>query len=242
MCFNKSKLENKCHMNTIKLVLMRHGESQWNQENRFTGWVDVDLSDRGYHEAQHAGKLLSNNGFIFDYGYTSVLKRAIHTLWIILDQLNQAWLPIQKSWQLNERHYGMLQGLNKNEAIKRYGYETLQKWRRSYDSIPPSNIKNDQFLGTNDIRYNNIHNLPNGESLKLTLNRVIEYWNKFIVPKVRDNNRVIIVAHGNSIRSIIKFLDCLNDFEISKIEVPTGIPLVYEFDQDLNPLQHYYLS
>lgn len=229
-------------MNTLKLVFVRHGESQWNQENRFTGWVDIDLSDKGYNEAKHAGKLLKNNGFIFDYGYTSVLKRAIHTLWIILDQLNQAWLPIKKSWQLNERHYGALQGLNKDEAAKKYGYATLQKWRRSFDSIPPSNIKNLKFLGTNDIRYNNICNLPNGESLELTLNRIIPYWNTVIMPKIKNNKRVIIVAHGNSIRSIIKFLNHLSDSEIFNVEVPTGIPLVYECDEYINPIRHYYLS
>lgn len=229
-------------MNITKLVLMRHGESKWNRENRFTGWVDIDLSDQGYNEAQHAGKLLNNNGFVFDYGHTSVLKRAIHTLWIILDQLNQAWIPIQKSWKLNERHYGALQGLNKDEAGKKYGYETLQQWRRSFYSIPPHNIENDQFLGTTDIRYRGICNLPNGESLELTFNRIIPYWNEFVVPQIKNGNCVIIVAHGNSIRSIIKFLDRLSDLEILQVEVPTGIPLVYEFDQDINPIQNYYLS
>lgn len=229
-------------MSITKVVLMRHGESKWNQENRFTGWVDIDLSDHGCCEAQHAGKVLNNNGFIFDYGYTSVLKRAIHTLWIILDQLDQAWLPVQKSWKLNERHYGALQGLNKDEAIKKYGYERLLQWRRGFYSTPPNNIENEQFLGTNDIRYRDIDNLPNGESLELTSNRVIPYWNDFIVPKIKNNNFIIIVAHGNSIRSIIKFLNRLSDSEILQVEVPTGIPLVYEFDQHVNVIQNYYLS
>lgn len=221
---------------------MRHGESQWNQENRFTGWFDVDLSEKGYHEAQNSGILLSNNGFIFDYGYTSVLKRAIHTLWIVLDKLDQAWLPVEKSWKLNERHYGALQGLKKDEAKEKYGFETLQKWRRSFSSIPPNAMKNNKFLGTNDIRYDNVHRLPNGESLELTLNRIIPYWNTVIVPKIKNNNRVIIVAHGNSIRSIVKFLDNLSDSEVFNVEIPTGIPLIYELDKDINPIQHYYLS
>lgn len=231
-------------MYTTKLVLMRHGESLWNQENRFTGWVDVDLSNQGYTEARHAGRLLNSNGFVFNYGYTSVLKRAIHTLWTILDQLDQTWLPIEKSWKLNERHYGVLQGLNKDEALKKYGYETLHNWRRSFNAIPPKIEKDNEFLGTKDIRYNNIHinDLPNGESLELTWNRVIPYWNNCIVPKIKNNDLVIVVAHGNSIRSIIKFLDNLSDSEIFKLEVPTGKPLIYEFDKNLNPIQHYYLS
>lgn len=239
--FKKVKKGIIYYMNTTKLVFIRHGESQWNKENRFTGWFDVDLSDQGCNEAKCAGKLLNSKGFVFDYGYTSVLKRAIHTLWIILDQLNQAWLPIKKSWQLNERHYGALQGLNKDEAAKAYGYETIQKWRRSFCSIPPCGKQDNQFLGINDIRYNNICNLPNGESLELTLNRVIPYWNKVILPKIRNNYRVVIVAHGNSIRSIIKFLDHLSDAEIFSVEIPTGIPLVYEFDKYLNVIKHYYL-
>lgn len=231
-------------MKVTKLVLMRHGESQWNQENRFTGWVDVDLSNKGYSEAKYAGQLLNNNGFVFDYGYTSLLKRAIHTLWTILDQLNQTWLPIEKSWKLNERHYGALQGLNKDEASKKYGYDTLNSWRRSFNSVPPKIDKNHRFLSTQDIRYRHIHvnDLPNGESLEFTWNRVIPYWNNNIVPRIKNNNMIIIVAHGNSIRSIIKFLDNLNDSEIFKIEVPTGRPLIYEFDENINPIKRYYLS
>lgn len=231
-------------MKITKLVLMRHGESTWNKENRFTGWVDVDLSEKGYDEARYAGKLLKKNGFIFDYGYTSVLKRAIHTLWTILDQVNQTWLPIEKSWKLNERHYGILQGLNKDEALKQYGSEVLQKWRRSFNSVPPKiRKKDDQFLGTNDIRYNNVdvHDLPNGESLELTWNRVIPYWKDYVIPKIKTNNVVIVIAHGNSIRSIIKFLNNLNESAIFNIEVPTGVPLIYEFNQDIYPIKHYYL-
>lgn len=231
-------------MNISKVVLIRHGQSYWNQENRFTGWVDIDLSDYGRIEAKNAGKLLNNNGFIFNYGYTSVLKRAIHTLWIILDQLNQSWLPIQKSWKLNERHYGELQGLNKNESIQKYGEETIQKWRRSFNSSPPRGKKNNKFLGIYDIRYDkiSIDNLPNGESLELTSNRVIPFWNKFITPNIKNNNCIIVVAHGNSIRSIIKFLDKLNESEIFHIEIPTGVPLVYEFDNTQNPIKKYYLT
>lgn len=232
-------------MQTTKLVLIRHGESQWNKENRFTGWVDVDLSDKGYNEAKKAGKLLKRNGFIFDYGYTSVLKRAIHTLWTILDQLNQAWLPIKKSWKLNERHYGILQGLNKHEAAKKYGHDTLKNWRRSFCFIPPKiEDNNNKFIGTKDIRYDkiNISDLPNGESLELTSNRVIPYWKNCIAPKVKNNNVVIVVAHGNSIRSLIKFLDNLNESEIFNIEVSTGVPLIYEFDKEINPIKSYYLS
>lgn len=230
-------------MQLTKLVLMRHGESVWNQENRFTGWVDVDLSDQGYCEAKSAGKLLKNHGLVFDYGYTSVLKRAIHTLWMVLEQLDQSWLTIKKSWKLNERHYGVLQGLNKNEALKKYGHDTIHQWRRSFDAIPPKMENNNQFLGTEDIRYNKIKtaDLPNGESLKFTWNRVIPYWNQYIIPKIKSNNIVIIVAHGNSIRSIIKFLDNLNESEIFNIEVPTAKPLIYEFDRDANPINHYYL-
>lgn len=226
-----------------KLVLIRHGESQWNKENKFTGWVDVDLSEKGYIEAQNASKILKNNNFVFDYGYTSVLKRAIRTLWIILDQLNQMWLPIEKSWCLNERHYGKLQGINKEEAIKQYGSETIQKWRRSFNIAPPPcniNIYNNK---KNDIRYKNISSniLPNGESLEATMQRIISYWNTFIIPHIKKNKFIIIVAHGNSIRAIIKFLDNLSPSEIFKINIPTGIPMVYEFDKEANPIQRYYL-
>lgn len=230
-----------------KLVLMRHGESQWNQENKFTGWIDIDLSDQGQKEAQCASKILKDNNFIFDCGYTSVLKRAIRTLWIILDELNQIWLPIEKSWYLNERHYGILQGLNKNEAIKKYGYERVQQWRRGFNVTPPpytiDTCKDSQHNITQDIRYQDIHPniLPNGESLELTMKRVVIYWNKVIAPNIKKNKSIIIVAHGNSIRAIIKFLDKLSSSEIFKINIPTGAPIVYEFDKYANPIQHYYL-
>ncbi|URJ28943.1 2,3-diphosphoglycerate-dependent phosphoglycerate mutase [Blochmannia endosymbiont of Camponotus sp. C-046] len=231
-------------MNITKLVLIRHGESQWNKENRFTGWVDVDLSDKGRAEAQYAGKILEKNRFFFNYGYTSVLKRAIHTLWIILDQLNQAWLPIEKSWRLNERHYGALQGLNKDEAIKKHGYETIQKWRRSFHIVPPRICENSQFIATNDHRYANLSadELPSSESLELTLQRVIPFWDQSIIPYIKQKKNIIIVAHGNSIRAIIKFLNHLNESEIFQINIPTGVPLIYEFDKDAYPIQHYYLK
>lgn len=234
--------------NITKLVLMRHGESQWNQENKFTGWVDIDLSNKGRIEAEHASKILRDNNFIFDYGYTSMLKRAIRTLWIVLDRLNQMWLPIEKSWNLNERHYGILQGLNKDEAVKKYGYEKIKKWRRSFNAIPPplfTTTKYDdyQYNGTQDIRYKDIHPnlLPNGESLEETMKRVISYWNTTIIPHIKNKKVLIIVAHGNSIRAIIKFLNNLNSSEISKTNVPTGSPLIYEFDNNANPIKHYYL-
>lgn len=231
---------------TTKLVLIRHGESQWNKENKFTGWVDVDLSDKGHIEAKIASKMLKDNNFIFDYGYTSMLKRAIRTLWIILDQINQMWLPVEKSWHLNERHYGKLQGINKKEAIIKYGYETVQKWRRSFHITPPIhsiNTDNNKYDNANDIRYENIHPdiLPRGESLELTTKRVILYWNKFIVPHIKNNKRIIIVAHGNSIRAIIKFLDNLTESEIFNINIPTGAPIIYEFNKNANPIRHYYL-
>ncbi|WP_159715494.1 2,3-diphosphoglycerate-dependent phosphoglycerate mutase [Blochmannia endosymbiont of Camponotus nipponensis] len=231
-------------MNITKLVLVRHGESQWNKENRFTGWVDVELSEQGRAEAQSAGQILKKNGFFFNYGYTSVLKRAIHTLWIVLDQLNQAWLPVEKTWRLNERHYGVLQGLNKDEAVKKYGYETVQKWRRSFNIIPPKNYENNQFIATDDNRYNNVNaeELPNSESLELTLTRVIPYWNHSILPHIKSNKQIIIVAHGNSIRAIIKLLDHLSESEIFHINIPTGVPLIYEFNKHAHPVQHYYLN
>lgn len=232
---------------TNKLILIRHGESQWNKENKFTGWIDIDLSEQGKMEAKNAGKILKNNNFIFDYGYTSMLKRAIRTLWIILDQLNQLWLPIEKSWSLNERHYGALQGLNKDEAVKIYGYEIVQQWRRSFNATPPPYVTdthiNNQYNGMYDIRYKDINSnlLPNGENLALTTQRVMLYWNSIIMPKIKNNKSIIIVAHGNSIRAIIKYLDNLNASEIFKINIPTGAPIVYEFDKHANPMQHYYL-
>lgn len=231
-------------MKIIKLVLLRHGESQWNQENRFTGWTDVELSHKGRSEAKQAGKILKAKGFQFDFSYTSMLKRAIHTLWMVLDELNQAWIPVEKSWYLNERHYGALQGLNKTETAKKYGEEQVQQWRRSYTAIPPSLADDDIRLPSNDLRYTKIsaNALPNTESLSLTLKRVIYYWNNTIIKRIKNSERIIIVAHGNSIRAMVKFLDNINDNEIMKLDIPTGIPLIYEFNDNLNAIRSYYLN
>ncbi|URJ25402.1 2,3-diphosphoglycerate-dependent phosphoglycerate mutase [Candidatus Blochmannia ocreatus (nom. nud.)] len=232
-------------MTTTKLSLIRHGESQWNKENRFTGWVDIDLSEKGHTEAILAGKILKKNGLFFEHGYTSVLKRAIHTLWLILEQINQVWLPIEKSWRLNERHYGALQGLNKDQIIQKYGYNTVQQWRRSFNAIPPKicHHENSQFIATNDKRYNNLtpEELPNSESLAMTLNRILPYWNLSILPNIKNKKNTIIVAHGNSIRALIKLLSNMNESEIFQVNIPTGIPLIYEFDKNTNLVQHYYL-
>ncbi|CEN32199.1 2,3-bisphosphoglycerate-dependent phosphoglycerate mutase [Candidatus Westeberhardia cardiocondylae] len=230
-------------MNITKLVLIRHGESQWNYENKFTGWTDIDLSETGKIEAKNAGILLKKRGYFFDFAYTSLLKRAIHTLWIILDELDQAWIPVEKSWKLNERHYGSLQGLNKDKIIMKYGEKQVKQWRRSFSVSPPKiDNKDDRFPG-NDIRYSklNVKKLPKGESLRSTVNRVIPYWKKNIVLKIQENKRVIISAHGNSIRAIIKFLNNLNEKEILNLEIPTGIPYIYEFENNLNIIRHYFL-
>ncbi|AEW44458.1 phosphoglycerate mutase [Serratia symbiotica str. 'Cinara cedri'] len=231
-------------MAATKLVMVRHGESQWNYENRFTGWHDVDLSDKGHAEAQDAGNLLQKKGFSFDFAYTSVLKRAIHTLWHILDALDQTWLPSEKSWRLNERHYGALQGLNKAETAKKYGNEQVKQWRRSFTALPPKLTTEDERYPGHDPRYNMLarHKLPLSESLALTINRVIPYWDAEILPKLKNNERIIIVAHGNSLRALIKYLDNLNEKEILELNIPTGIPLVYEFDNAFKPRNHYYLG
>ncbi len=227
-----------------KLVFMRHGESQWNKENRFTGWHDIDLSDKGHAEAKIAGKMLQAEGFYFDFAYTSVLKRAIHTLWHILDELDQIWLPIKKSWKLNERHYGALQGLNKMETTQQYGNEQVKQWRRSLTVTPPSLTKEDERYPGYDPKYSmlNEHELPLTESLMLTINRVIPYWNKEIFPRINRGQRVIIVAHGNSLRALVKHLDNLNADEVLELNIPTGIPLVYEFDDHFKKIQSYYLG
>ena len=223
----------------IKLVLVRHGQSLWNLENKFTGWTDVDLSEKGIEEAHNAGNLLKENGFTFDIAYTSVLKRANHTLDIILQELNLN-VPIYKSWRLNERHYGALQGLNKDETRKEYGDEQVKIWRRSYDVCPPD-------LASNDIRYLEMLKIydeyvPHTESLKDTIERVVPYWKEVIVPSLENEKKVIIVAHGNSLRGLIKYLDKMSDEEIVNLEIPTGSPLIYELDDNLNPIKHYYLS
>ena len=225
-----------------KLVMMRHGQSQWNQENRFTGWVDVDLTEKGKQEAQRAGKALSQEGFQFDYTYTSFLKRAIRSLWIVLDELDQMWLPTQKAWQLNERHYGDLQGLNKDETIQKHGKEKVFTWRRSYTSPPPQLSIENPLHPIHDKKYLGIQNLPSAEALSHTQVRVLPFWHKEIVPKIKQGQRVLIVAHGNSLRSLIKHLDHISDEEITQYNIPTGNPLVYELDQDLSPIRNYYLN
>ena len=225
-----------------KLVLIRHGESQWNKENRFTGWKDVDLSEKGAEEAHAAGKLLKAEGFEFDEAYTSVLKRAIRTLWITLDELDRMWLPVTKSWLLNERHYGALQGLNKAETAAQYGDEQVLIWRRSYDVPPPEMEETDERYLGNDPRYAGITDFPKTECLKDTVARVVPYWESDIAPKIKAGKRLIIAAHGNSLRSLVKFLDNIPDDEIVGLNIPTGIPLVYELDEDLKPVKSYYLG
>ena len=224
-----------------KLVLLRHGESQWNRENRFTGWTDVDLSESGVAEARAAGRLLKAQGYDFDLAFTSVLKRAIRTLWIALEELDRQWLPVQKSWRLNERHYGGLQGLNKAETAAKYGDEQVLVWRRSYDTPPPPLSRDDPRYEGRDPRYAGV-DVPLSECLKDTVERVIPYWESAIAPAVRSGQRVLIAAHGNSLRGLIKYLDDLSDEKIMKENVPTGVPLVYELDQGLKPLRHSYLG
>ena len=224
-----------------KLVLLRHGESDWNRENRFTGWTDVDLSEKGIAEARAAGKLLKAEGYAFDLAYTSVLKRAIRTLWIALDQLEQMWLPVQKSWRLNERHYGALQGLNKAEMAAKFGEEQVLVWRRSYDTRPDALDINDPRYEGKDRRYAGVQ-VPRTECLKDTVARVVPYWESTIAPAVRSGKRVLIAAHGNSMRALVKHLDGISDEAIVKLNIPTGIPLVYELDDALRPARHYYLG
>ncbi len=227
-----------------KIVLLRHGESTWNKENRFTGWTDVDLTPRGLQEAQNAGRLLREQGYTFDIAYTSVLKRAIRTLWITLDEMDQMWIPIQHTWRLNERHYGALQGLNKAETAAQYGDEQVLIWRRSYDARPPAlTIDDDRYPGA-DPRYNNLthDDIPLTECLKDTVARFLPYWNTTIAPQVQAGKSVIIVAHGNSLRALVKYLDNMSEEEILNRNIPTGVPLVYELDDNLKPIQNYYLG
>jgi 2,3-bisphosphoglycerate-dependent phosphoglycerate mutase len=227
-----------------QLVLIRHGESEWNKENRFTGWKDVDLSEQGRNEAAAAGKLLKNEGFTFDEAYTSVLKRAIRTLWIILDEMDLMWIPVTKSWLLNERHYGSLQGLNKAETAQQYGEEQVLIWRRSYD-VPPGELdpSDERYLGT-DPRYAGIESgkFPRTECLKDTVARVVPYFETEIAPKIREGKRLIIAAHGNSLRALVKYLDNVPDDQIVSLNIPTGIPLVYELDDDLRAVSRRYLG
>jgi 2,3-bisphosphoglycerate-dependent phosphoglycerate mutase len=224
-----------------KLVLLRHGESDWNRENRFTGWVDVDLSAKGVVEARAAGRLLRDAGCRFDLAFTSLLKRAIRTLWVALEELDQMWLPVEKSWRLNERHYGALQGLNKAEMAARFGEQQVLAWRRSYDTPPPALEVNDSRYEGKDPRYAGVE-VPRAECLKDTVARVIPYWASAIAPAVRAGRRVVIAAHGNSLRALVKHLDGIGDADIVGLNIPTGIPLVYELDSDLRPLRHYYLG
>jgi 2,3-bisphosphoglycerate-dependent phosphoglycerate mutase len=227
-----------------KIVLIRHGESQWNKENRFTGWTDVELSDKGNKEAIAAGKLLKEEGFIFDKAYTSVLKRAIKTLWHTLEGLDLMWIPVERAWQLNERHYGSLQGLNKAETAQKYGDEQVLIWRRSYDTPPPALEKSDERYPGNDPRYAALspEQLPLTECLKDTVARVIPYWNENIVPDIKAGKRLIIAAHGNSLRALVKYLDNISDEDILKLNIPTGIPLVYELDEDMKTISSKYLG
>jgi 2,3-bisphosphoglycerate-dependent phosphoglycerate mutase len=227
-----------------KLVLIRHGESEWNKENRFTGWKDVDLSEKGRAEAKAAGELLKAEGFTFDEAYTSVLKRAIRTLWLILDEMDLMWIPVTKSWLLNERHYGSLQGLNKAETAAEYGEEQVLIWRRSYD-IPPGVLPDtdERWLG-NDPRYAAIEKgkFPGAEALKQTVERVVPYFQHEIMPKVAAGKKILIAAHGNSLRALVKYLDAISDEDIIKYNIPTGIPLVFELDDDMKPTKSYYLG
>jgi 2,3-bisphosphoglycerate-dependent phosphoglycerate mutase len=224
-----------------KLVLLRHGESDWNRENRFTGWTDVDLSARGVEEARAGARLLRADGYRFDLAFSSLLKRAIRTLWIALEELDQMWVPVEKSWRLNERHYGALQGLNKAETAAKYGEAQVLLWRRSYDVPPPPLDLDDPRYEGKDARYAGTQ-VPRTECLKDTVARVIPYWASAIAPAVRAGRRVLIAAHGNSLRALIKHLDDLSEAEIMPLNVPTGVPLVYELDADLKPTRHYYLG
>jgi 2,3-bisphosphoglycerate-dependent phosphoglycerate mutase len=229
---------------SMKLVLLRHGESEWNLANRFTGWTDVDLSPRGLSEAKRAGEILRDDGYTFDVAYTSVLKRAIRTLWIALDELDQMWIPVYRSWRLNERHYGALQGLNKKETAEKYGQEQVHQWRRSYAVRPPALEPDDERHPRFDPRYAHLkpEEIPAAECLKDTLERVLPYWHEVIVPALKRGERVLIVAHGNSLRALVKYLDDVSEDEITGLNIPTGFPLVYELDDDLRALKHYYLG
>lgn len=227
-----------------KLVLLRHGESSWNKENRFTGWTDVDLSEKGVREAKQAGAVLKREGFVFDLAYTSTLKRAVRTLWLTLDEMDLIWIPVYNSWRLNERHYGALQGLNKSETAEKYGEKQVFIWRRSYDIAPPALDKNDPRYPGHDARYKDLtlEDLPLTECLKDTVARFLPYWHKVIAPAVKSGKRVIIVAHGNSLRALAMHLDHISEERIVNLNIPTGLPLVYELDDNLKPIKSYYLG
>ncbi len=227
-----------------KLVLIRHGESTWNKENRFTGWTDVDLSEKGRQEAKEGGQVLKAEGFAFDVAYTSVLKRAIRTLWTVLDEMDLMWIPVHRSWRLNERHYGALQGLNKSETADKYGEDQVKIWRRSYDIPPPVLTPDDPRYPGHDPRYKGLsqEELPLTECLKDTVARFLPLWHETIAPAIKSGQKVLIAAHGNSLRALVKYLDNIPENEIVELNIPTGMPLVYELDDDLKPLKHYYLG
>jgi 2,3-bisphosphoglycerate-dependent phosphoglycerate mutase len=227
-----------------RLVLLRHGESVWNKENRFTGWTDVDLSDKGREEAREAGRLMGAETMEFDLAFTSVLKRAVRTLWIALDELDMMWLPVQSSWRLNERHYGALQGLNKAETAAQYGDEQVKIWRRSYDVPPPQMTPDDPGHPSHDRRYASLSRaeMPLGESLKQTVERFLPYWHETIAPAITSGQRVLIVAHGNSLRALVKYLDNLSEAAVLELNIPTGVPLVYKLNDELKPLSKFYLG
>jgi 2,3-bisphosphoglycerate-dependent phosphoglycerate mutase len=237
-------MKNKSKKLPRSLVLLRHGESLWNKENLFTGWTDIDLSDHGIEEVKEAVRLLKDHGFKFDVAFTSVLKRAIRTLWIVLDNMDLMWIPVYCDWRLNERHYGALQGLNKSETAKKYGEEQVKTWRRSYNVRPPALETNDPRHPCNDPRYIHIsrEQLPSTECLKDTVERFLPCWHDSIAPLVRSGQTVLIAGHGNTLRALIKHIDNISDADISELNVPTGIPLVYELDEDLHPIRHYYLG
>jgi 2,3-bisphosphoglycerate-dependent phosphoglycerate mutase len=227
-----------------KIVLLRHGESEWNKENRFTGWTDVDLTEKGISEAKAAGTLMKQSGFDFDIAYTSVLKRAIRTLWLALEAMDLMWIPVVNNWRLNERHYGALQGLNKAETAQKYGDEQVHIWRRSYDTQPPALTPDDERYPGHDRRYKDLSKaeLPLTECLKDTVARFLPFWHETVVPAMKSGKRVLIVAHGNSLRSLVKYLDNVSEEEIVELNIPTGVPLVYELDDDFKPIKHYYLG
>jgi len=227
-----------------KVVFLRHGESIWNKENLFTGWTDVELSEKGIQEAKDAGRILKSEGFVFDIAFTSVLKRAIQTLWLALEEMDLMWIPVYNSWRLNERHYGALQGLNKVAMVDRFGAEQVRLWRRSYDVRPPSLDPGDERSPARDPRYAGLEqkDIPLAECLKDTVARVLPYWHETLGPTIRSGKRVIVAAHGNSMRALVKYLDNIPEEEIVGLNIPTGIPLVYEFNDDLSPIRHYYLG
>ena len=226
------------------LVLLRHGESIWNKENIFTGWTDIDLSEKGMEEAKKAGQLLKKEGFTFDIAYTSVLKRGIRTLWIVLDEMDLMWIPVHRHWRLNERHYGALQGYHKSEIAKKLGEEQVHIWRRSYDIPPPALKTSDPRYPGNDPKYKDLDekDIPTTECLKDTVERFLPYWHNIIAPVIKSGKKVLISAHGNSLRALVKYLDNMSDDEIVNLDIPTGIPLIYELDDELKPIKHYYLG